>query len=87
MKLKFLMLLSCISCYVYAGKDQELATHCPTVGQVIMRVIKDRFASRSSLQERVKKQKAKPSGLYNESLVDAQQLLRPHKYNLSHDVI
>jgi predicted RNA-binding Zn-ribbon protein involved in translation (DUF1610 family) len=87
MKLKLLMLLSCISCYVIAGNDKELAAYCPTVGQVIIRVIKDRFASRSPLQERVKKQKAKSSGLNNESLGDAQQLLRPHKYNLSHDVI
>ncbi len=77
MKLKLIMLLSGISCGVYAGNDKELAAYCPTVGQVLVRVIKDRFASRSPLQERVKKQKVKPSGLNNESLGDAQQLLRP----------
>lgn len=84
MKLKCVILL-CIVGFAYAGREKDLTTYCPTVGQALMKAIKDKFL-RSKLQAQVKQKQGKPI-YHTDSLADAQQLLHPHHYKLSHDTV
>lgn len=86
MKLNALTLLVSISA-AYAGSDKELAQPTPTVGQTIMRVLKNKFLTKHNLQANIQKQQGKPLQAHSEALDDAQQLLFPGRYNLSYDVV